>query len=309
VTALPVNTMRYRMRPSTARNSAGFILVAVLWILGALATLASIYAVYVINTATSMSVNDDRVKTAALISAALELTAYRVTASETDNRPSRGEFQFRLGDANIAVEFKSETGRIDLNMAPKELLAGLFAGLGAKYPDAEFYADRIIAWRSLSDPDKPNNEASAYRSAGLKYLPRQAPFAHIGELTLVLGLPPFLVERAMPFVTVFSGQAEINLFAAPPEVLAAIPGMTPDRLNALLNRRGVGPQNAQSARPLFGSDPAGLTADPGKAMRVAVRIDFDNHRQAGAEATILLLDGGDAPFRVLSWHDDFDWRY
>jgi len=294
------------MRPSTAQGSAGFILVAVLWILGALATLASIYAVYVINTATSMSVNDDRVKAEALITAALELTAYRVTAAGTDNRPSLGEFQFRLGNANAAVEFKSEAGRIDLNMAPKELLAGLFAGLGAKYPDAEYYADRIIAWRAPADPDKPNAEASAYRTAGLTYSPRQAPFTHVGELALVLGLPPFLVERAMPFVTVFSGRAEINIFAAPPEVLAAIPGMTPDRLYTLLSRRGAGPQSAQSVQALFGSDPAGVMADPGKAMRVAVRIEFDNRRQVRGEAAILLLDDGDAPFRVLSWHDDFD---
>jgi general secretion pathway protein K len=290
---LHVNTLPYKMRHATARSSAGFILVAVLWILGALATLASIYAVYVINTATSMSVNDDRVKVRALISAALELTAYRVTAVETDKRPSRGEFQFRLGNANVAVEFKSETGRIDLNMAPKELLAGFFAGLGAKYPDAEFYADRIIAWRLPAEPDKPNAEASAYRTAGLTYSPRQAPFAHVGELTLVLGIPPFLVERAMPFVTVFSGQAEINIFAASPEVLAAIPGMTPDRLYAMLSRRNTGP----------GADP---TTDPGKAMRVAVRVDSDNRRQVRGEAAILLLDDGDAPFRVLSWRDDFD---
>jgi general secretion pathway protein K len=306
VTALPVNFLLHRMRPSTAQGSAGFILVAVLWILGALATLASIYAVYVINTATSMSVNDDRVKAEALISAALELTAYRVIAAGTDNRPSRGEFPFRLGNANVAVEFTSETGRIDLNMAPKELLAGLFAGLGAKYPDAEYYADRIIAWRTPSDPDKPNAEASAYRTAGLTYSPRQAPFAHVGELALVLGLPPFLVERAMPFITVFSGRPEINIFAAPPEVVAAIPGMTPDRLYALLSRRGAGSQSAQSLQGLFGSDPAGVMADPGKAMRVAVRIDFDNRRQVRGEATILLLDDGDAPYRVLSWHDDFD---
>ena len=294
------------MPPSTPQSSGGFIIVAVLWMLGALATLASIYAVYVINAATSMSVNDDRLQAEALVNAALELTAYRVLAAGADNRPSRGEFLFRLGHANVAVEFKSETGRIDLNMAPKELLAGLFAGFGAKYPDAEFYADRIIGWRAPSDPDKPNAEASAYRNAGLTYAPRQAPFAHIGELTLVLGLPPVLVERAMPFVTVFSGQAEINILVAAPEVLAAVPGMTSERLYALLSRRGAGPQNAQSLQGLLGSDPAGFMADPGKAMRVAMRIDFDNRRQARAEAVILLLDDGDAPFRVLSWRDDFD---
>jgi general secretion pathway protein K len=303
VTEVDVNIVRHSMRRPTARTSAGFILVAVLWILAALATLASIYAVYVVNTATSMSVNDDRVKAEALITAALELTAYRLIAAGTENRPSRGEFLFRLGNANITVEFKSETGRIDLNMAPKELLAGLFAGFGAKYSDAGFYADRIVGWRTPADPDKPNAEANAYRTAGLTYLPRQAPFAHVGELALVLGLPPFLVERAMPFVTVFSGRAEINIFAAPPEVLAAIPGMTPERLYALLSRRDAGPQSAQSAQGLFGSDPAGVMDDPGKAIRVAVGVNFDSRRQARGEAAILLLDDGDAPFRVLSWRD------
>ena len=295
-----------RIHSSTARKSGGFIIVAVLWILGALATLASIYAVYVINTATSMSVNDDRLKAEALVTAALELTAYRVTAGGNDNRPSRGEFLFQQGQANVTVEFRSENARIDLNMAPKELLAGLFAGLGAKYPDAEFYADRIIAWRSPSEPDKPNNEASAYRSAGLNYVPRQAPFVHVGELPLVLGLPPFLVERAMPFVTVFSGQAEINILSAAPEVVAAVPGMTPDRLSALLSLRGAGPQNAQNLQALLSSGAASFMTDPSKAMRVLVRVDFSNRRQVRAEAVILLLDDGDTPFRVLSWRDDLD---
>ena len=98
-----MTVLRHRILPSTARTSDGFIVVAVLWILGALATLASIYAVYVINTATSMSVNDDRLQAEALVTAALELTAYRVTAAGTDNRPSRGEFLFRQGNANVAV--------------------------------------------------------------------------------------------------------------------------------------------------------------------------------------------------------------
>jgi general secretion pathway protein K len=125
-------------------------------------------------------------------------------------------------------------------------------------------------------------------------------------LTLVLGLPPFLVERAMPFVTVFSGRAEINVLAAAPEVLAAVPGMTPDRLYALLSLRERGPQNAQFIQNLLGPDPAGVTADLGKAARITLRVDFDNRRRVQAEAVILVLDDAGEPFRVLSWRDDFD---
>jgi general secretion pathway protein K len=291
---------------SRARSRDGFIVVAVLWMLGALATLASIYAVYVINTATAMGVNDQRVQAEGLMTAALELTTYRLTATDADNRPSRGEFAFRLGRAAVAVDFRSEAGRIDLNSAPKELLAGLFAGLGAKYSNAEYYAERVIGWRTAQDPDQRNEEASAYRTAGLAYGPRQGPFGHVGELALVLGLPPFLVERALPFVTVFSGRAEINIVAAAPEVVAAVPGMTPDRLYAVLSQVGRGPQNAQFLQRLVG-DQSGITIEAGKTARVAVRMDFDIGHRVRGEAVILLgTNEAGEPFRVLSWRDDFD---
>ena len=293
-----------RVSRSTGRRD-GFIVVAVLWMLGALATLASIYAVYVINTASAMSVNEERLQTEALMTAALELTAYRLTTTDADNRPSRGDFAFRLGRAAVAVGFRSEAARIDLNSAPKELLAGLFASLGAKYSDAEYYADRVIGWRTPQDPDQRNGEVAAYRTAGLSYGPRQGLFAHVGELSLVLDLPPFLVERALPFVTVFSGRGEINIVAAAPEVVAAVPGMTPDRLYAVLSQVGRGPQNAQFLKGLTG-DQSGITTEAGKTARVAVRIDLDTGRRVVGEAVILLGGELGEPFRVLSWRDDFD---
>src|SRR4051794_13907559 len=70
----------------------GFIVVAVLWILAALATLASAYAVYVANTASASRVNDDRIQAQGLLSAAVELTAYRLTAVDKDTRPTGGAF-------------------------------------------------------------------------------------------------------------------------------------------------------------------------------------------------------------------------
>jgi len=302
-----ISTTNREQRATLAAGASrdGFIVVAVLWMLGALATLASIYAVYVINTATAMSVNNDRLQAESLMTAALELTTYRLTSTDADNRPSRGDFVFRLGRAAVAVDFRSEAGRVDLNSAPKELLTGLFAGLGAKYPDAEYYAQRIIGWRTAQDPDQRNEEAAAYRTAGLTYGPRQGLFAHVGELALVLGLPPFLVERAQPFVTVYSGRAEINILAAAPEVVAAVPGMTPERLYSLLSQVGRGPQNAQFLQRLVG-DQSGITIEAGRTTRVAVRMDLDRGRRVRGEAVIMLGSEAGEPFRVLSWRDDFD---
>jgi general secretion pathway protein K len=293
-------------RSERGRGDDGFIVVAILWILGLLAALVSIYAVYVANAAVSLRVNDDRVQAEALITAALELTAYQLSAKDVKSRPTHGHFSFRIERASVVADFRSEAARIDLNAAPKELLAGFFAGLGAPYTDAEYYADRIIGWRTKPKDGDLVNEADAYRTAGLSYAPRQGPFASAGELSLVLGLPAALVERALPFLTVFNGKATVNILDAAPEVIAALPGMSASSLYAILSQRGSSPQNAQSVLDLAGPAASSVTTEAGKAYRVKVNVGFDNGRRVGAEAVILPLTDGDEPFRVLSWRDDFD---
>jgi general secretion pathway protein K len=291
---------------SRAGDDRGFIIVAVLWILGLLAALVSIYAVYVANAGLSLSVNDDRLQAEALTSSALELVAYQLTAGDEKLRPTHGAFKFRIGRAGVAVEFRSEAARVDLNAASKPLLAGLFAGLGADYSAAEYYADRIVGWRSKAAQEGLNNEADNYRTAGLNYAPRQGSFASAGELWLVLGLPPALVERALPFLTVFSGSASVNIMDAAPEVVAALPGMSSDRLYSILSQRGSGAQNAQFVLGLAGPARASATADGGKTSRVSVAVGFDNGRRVSAEAVILPQPNADKPFRILYWRDDFD---
>src|SRR5215470_6608640 len=119
-------------RGNSHKDADGFILVAVLWILIALAALVAVYSIYVSNTALALAVNDDAVRAENLVSASVELAAYQVLKVPTDQRPTRGAFNFRMGGAGIAVDFRSEASRIDLNEAPKELLIGLFAALGAQ---------------------------------------------------------------------------------------------------------------------------------------------------------------------------------
>ena len=290
---------------NSSRSSArdGFIIVAVLWILIALATLASIYSIYISNSALAVSVTDDGLQAEALISASLELTAYRLTVPKDDLRPTRGQFSFRLGRANVVVDFSSETARIDLNAAPKDLLTGFFEALGASGEDANRYADRVIGWRTTPKPPAQADEGALYRAAGLPYLPREAPFAHASELWLVQGLPPALVGRVMPFVTVYSGRPQINVFDAPPELISALPGMTPIRLRSFLAQRETAAADKDSLARLLGADQPGATADGSNAYRVRTSIKFDNGWLTGSEA-VILLNTADEPFHVLSWRND-----
>jgi general secretion pathway protein K len=286
----------------------GFIIVAVLWILLALATLASIYAAYVVRTADAIGSSDRHVRAQALFTAAIEMTAYELSAIDKDKRPPVGQFDFRLGRATVLAAFTSETGRIDLNVAPKPLLTSLFTALGARPADAERYADRVIAWRSpLAQNGGDDTEGEAYRVAGLGYAPRHGPFQDVGELWLVLGLPPALVERALPYVTVFNGAEQVNVLAAPPLVLAALPGITPQQVNTVLAVRRVPGQDPQAVLAALGEAKAAATVTGGPAVRVTVGLRFDDGTRADADIVILLGEGdAPEPYRIMSWRDDFD---
>jgi general secretion pathway protein K len=257
--------------------SNGFILVAVLWILAALATLATIFSVYLANTAVSLSLNDGDIQTEALVYASLELTAYQVSAPKAAGQPApgapqagapggqqagkvppppaHGDFSFRLGRANVQVSFIPESARIDINAASPEVLGNFFAALGVQRQQAEQYVQRIAGWvttpkatQAVVAPD--NNEEALYRAAGRNYAPRGAPFAHIDELSLVVGIPPAIMERAKPFLTVYSGKASIDVLDAAPEVIAAVPGLTPNMIQALAEARQAGADQQTVSRLL-----------------------------------------------------------
>jgi len=203
----------------------------------------------------------------------------------------------------VSVTFRSEAARIDLNAASKGLLSGLMIGLGVGEADAATYADRILAWRASTEAGVDNPEDSYYRTLGSAYLPRHAPFPHVDELWRVRGIPPDVVERMLPFVTVFSNMRNVNVMDAAPQVIAALPGMTPGQLQEVLRERGNPNISPQSVAALTGGSG---TAEGAKAYRLSVAVESPVRRRGSAEVVILLLDGADEPYRVLSWHNALD---
>ena len=311
-------------QPSSKPNDAGeesergFILVAVLWILSALAVLSAVYSLYVSNAAVAAHVTDDGVNAEAAVRAGVELAAYELTAAPESSgsaqltaapgssRPAQGGFAFRLGRSRIKVSFIAEGARIDLNAAPKKLLVGLFEAIGAKPDDADTFADRVVGWRKKADGEGQDAEAEIYKSEGYSYAPREAPFQNTLELSLVAGIPKHIIERILPLVTVYSGQAQIDVRVASPEVLAALPGMTPDVLRQVLAQRAKGTNDGESLLNLLGPARSNASVTPSKATRVLINVRLGNGRDVFAEVVIVTLQNDDEPFRVLSWRDDID---
>ena len=291
---------------SEGHADLGFVLVAVLWILAALATLASIYSVYAVNTVAASHVADDRVQAEASIRAGIEMAVFGQLAVPERVRPSHGAFDLRVGRTRVAVRFQSEAARIDLNAAPADLLAGLFAAVGVDSSHATTYADRVIGWRTKADAAAASREAKLYAEAGVRYPPRQAQFDDALELNLLPGLPEPVVERILPLVTVFSGRPGIDVASADPAVLSALPGMTPQSVSAVLKARANDPGDREALLELLGPARRYAAADGSKAVRAAVAVEFDNGSRVHAEVVFRLKDRGDDPYDLLYWRDDFD---
>lgn len=296
---------RNRQQVSSLSRERGFVIIAVLWILAALSALATIFSVYLSNSAQALAVTDIDLKTEALVSASLELTTYQLLLAGEKARPAQGSFQVRLDKADVSVNFTSEAARVDLNFASKEMLSNLFEVVGGDPTVAGEAAQRIIGWRTAPKADSANAEEALYSAAGLTYGPRQAPFAHVNELSLVLGLPAALVDRVLPFVTIFGGSPNVDVLIAPAEVIAALPGMTPLVLNDFLKQRTVLPREQSAIAAALGPARESAKIPQSKSYRVVTTLRFDNGRRATSEAVIAL--GGDKePFHVLSWQNDVE---
>jgi general secretion pathway protein K len=296
----------------SAGGQRGFILISVLWLIAALAALASAYSVFAVNTAASAYLPEDRVRAEAAIRAGVELTAYRLLSWPKETRPARGGFAFALPDARVVVEYRAETARIDVNAAPPAVLSGLFAAVGATHAQADFLAQRIAGWRGqLQDADK-QAELAFYRKAGLTYGPLGAPFDNLSEIALLPGASPTLVARATPYLTIFNGSSKINPLIADPITLSALPGATTKIVKDLTALASAGNlPNSSALAALAGPVKDFVSADPAEKVRATIVVTSPRRRTSAEVVIGVDKKQGEEqnnadPYQLLFWRDDFD---
>ena len=146
----------------------------------------------------------------------------------------------RMGDAGYRVGLYDAGSRLHLNRADEAELRRFFAALRVDYGEADRIAQSIMDWR---DPDRAHRgrgaERDYYIEVGSPVLPRDGAFQELGELRHVRGVTPEIYERARPYLTLL-GTGRINLNAADPPVLAALPGLGDEAVAVLLRHRRQG---------------------------------------------------------------------
>jgi general secretion pathway protein K len=119
--------------------------------------------------------------------------------------------------ASLLIRIRNEAAKVDLNGAPRELLAALLQQTGMGPDAATEISANIVSWRTQAAADTPSD--LAYRSLG--YLPPHAPFESVEELRYVLGMTPQIMDRLSPYITVWH-RGEVDPSGAAPPVLRAL---------------------------------------------------------------------------------------
>jgi len=227
--------------PPRIRVQSGIALVLALWLTVLLTVLASGFAFSMRSEALATRNAVSLARARALADGAVERTAFelsrpRMNASwTTDGQPHR----WNDGDASIVATAVDEAARIDINSAPDPFMKSLLmVDGGTDDATATALVDAIADWRDPDDLKRPSGaEAPDYQAAGLKYVPSNAPFETIDELSRVLGMTPAIYQRIAPLITVYSHQPGVNPATADRNVLLALPNATPEAVDAYIQQR------------------------------------------------------------------------
>ena len=260
----------------------GLALVSVLW---GVAILSLIAAAMMSASVTSAHLDRNDWNAARAGSVADEAVNQAVL-SLLDARASR---QPRVDGVPTAITFdgvpvrlwiQDESGKINLNFAPKDLLQSLFVSAGMADGDAGALADRIVALRPVANG-----------------VTTRLAFRSIDELLTVPGVSRALLTLIAPALTVYGKSTEINMQFAPREALRALPNMDEQAIERLLKDRDDRYKAAFSDASDVAGSPLGV-ADAVFLTTVEAKVDGARVvRVAAVQFT------GDAakPYLILAW--------
>ncbi len=209
------------------KGDEGIALIAVLW---ALVLLSIIAAALIIETRSSTRIALNMTESAALRAAAdagvqraiLDLEDARFSGpSETAKLRLDGTvYAWRFANRTVHYSIQGELGKVNLNQAPQALLVSLFELVGVDPGKARSIADAVADFRDEDNLKRLNGaEGADYRTAGLAWGPKNAPFGTVEELQQVLGITPPIYARLVPYLTTYSLGFAVDTSVAPKRLI------------------------------------------------------------------------------------------
>lgn len=299
----PVRAAPMRAPPARQR---GIALVLVVFVVTLLAVAAGSFAYSVRVDAraarnAALAARGEALAQAAIARTAIEL--FKIAGPEVWKR-EQAQRKWTFDGAEISVRFTDESAKIDVNSANNELLKGLFRHAGLGEDEVARLLDAVLDWRDSDSLRRPfGAEEPDYVQAGPKGRPANYPFQATEELQLVLGMRPEVYQRIAPMITVHSRQPGVNPYLASRDVLLAIPGVTPEQVDAYVAERDAAIAEGRIL-PLFTAAGAYASYAQGAAATIRADVSVEGGLHVSREAVVVITPQFPRrPFAVLAWRE------
>ena len=217
------------------------------------------------------------------------------------------------GDASYAVRVESESGKVDVNFVPEEVLLGILEKGGLPEEEAEGVRDAILDWRDDDDVPRPRGAERAEYAGGTEpIVPRNGRIRGIGELMYVKGVTREFYEGFLSRVfTAHGNSPQVNVLRAPEIVLRSLPGVSDGAVERIVSLRGGG--SPVSAADLAAMAGEGLLTAQGLALlsggsssnfyTITATGKAGNNAIRVVRCLVEISGAGEHGVRTLGWND------
>ena len=238
----------------------------------------------------------------------------------------------KFGPGEFSVHIDNTAGLIDLNTAGEVLLGIMVDTLDISEDEKNIIVDSILDWRDKDDFHRLNGaENKYYQSLPNPYACKNEAFDSVEELLLVRGMSPELFdEKLKKIITIIpqnkkrpakaysvSGATpttpgQININAAPRQLLEALPQITPEQVQNLVDYRAlrdfisieeigdlIGGQTFSAISPYIT-----LSLSPYYTIRAEGRVTGGAARQI-IQAMVKIDEELDGGYQFVSWQDQY----
>jgi type II secretory pathway component PulK len=278
----------------------GIALIVVLWLIVLLGAVAAGHASNVHSEIRLAMLYVQSAKARALAEAGIQQAILSLLqGSEGKQWPVDGSVQrFVFGEQEVKVAIRDATGLVDLNSAKASLLEVLFSIPEQNSQQQVQLVNALLDWRDADDRSHLQGaEDDDYRAAGFAWTAHDAAFSSIEELRYLIGMTPRKFAAIAPYITVFSGQAALNLEYAPKKLASILTGQTmdavPNRSSTLSTQHRFqgSPAPRRGTYHIYAGTHAGTHAGTTGSSDVFTSI----------EAVVKISASADKPYTVLNW--------
>ncbi len=203
----------------------GLALVMVLWILTLLTLMAGSFATTMRRETSISSAIKSNAEAQAVAESGIMLAQFMLKQNDPEQRwrVDGTVYRLLLADGEIRIRILSESGKVDINTSNQMQLSAVLNSLSEDKWQQQRLLNAILDWRDADDDTRTMGaERTQYRRAGLHYGPSNTAFQSLEELQLVLGMNEVMFSRLEPWLTVYSGNSEVNVDEAASELLEII---------------------------------------------------------------------------------------